>query len=114
MTDPRTGGPEHPDAREAAPNPFAPPSTYRSVSPVPPSTPAGPGPVPPPPVVGPGPGSTSASPGAPAPGTGATATPGVEPAPAASGDRKSTRLNSSHVKISYAVFCLKKKTHTTN
>src|SRR5690606_40741421 len=25
-------------------------------------------------------------------------------------DRKSTRLNSSHVKISYAVFCLKKKT----
>src|SRR5690606_42070303 len=26
------------------------------------------------------------------------------------GDRKSTRLNSSHVKISYAVFCLKKKT----
>src|SRR5690606_39789858 len=27
------------------------------------------------------------------------------------GDRKSTRLNSSHVKISYAVFCLKKKRH---
>src|SRR5436309_7227396 len=27
------------------------------------------------------------------------------------GDRKSTRLNSSHVKISYAVFCLKKKTY---
>src|SRR5690606_41903500 len=26
-------------------------------------------------------------------------------------DRKSTRLNSSHVKISYAVFCLKKKLH---
>src|SRR5699024_12642556 len=26
---------------------------------------------------------------------------------AASGDRKSTRLNSSHVSISYAVFCLK-------
>src|SRR5207249_12298563 len=26
-----------------------------------------------------------------------------------SGDRKSTRLNSSHVSISYAVFCLKKK-----
>src|SRR5690606_41236442 len=25
-------------------------------------------------------------------------------------DRKSTRLNSSHVKISYAVFCVKKKT----
>src|SRR2546430_7330324 len=31
------------------------------------------------------------------------------PAWAASGDRKSTRLNSSHSQISYAVFCLKKK-----
>src|SRR6266513_4012858 len=29
------------------------------------------------------------------------------------GDRKSTRLNSSHVSISYAVFCLKKKKHKT-
>src|SRR5690606_39611090 len=29
-------------------------------------------------------------------------------------DRKSTRLNSSHVKISYAVFCLKKKIQHTN
>src|SRR5438132_7642445 len=29
--------------------------------------------------------------------------------PIASGDRKSTRLNSSHTVISYAVFCLKKK-----
>src|SRR5690625_5927689 len=28
-------------------------------------------------------------------------------------DRKSTRLNSSHVAISYAVFCLKKKIHTS-
>src|SRR5699024_11545649 len=28
-------------------------------------------------------------------------------------DRKSTRLNSSHVSISYAVFCLKKKTRPT-
>src|SRR3712207_7412312 len=28
------------------------------------------------------------------------------------GDRKSTRLNSSHANISYAVFCLKKKNHT--
>src|SRR5690348_17599934 len=28
------------------------------------------------------------------------------------GDRKSTRLNSSHPSISYAVFCLKKKNHT--
>src|SRR5206468_8419423 len=31
--------------------------------------------------------------------------------PAAKGDRKSTRLNSSHDQISYAVFCLKKKKH---
>src|SRR3712207_7143532 len=29
------------------------------------------------------------------------------------GDRKSTRLNSSHANISYAVFCLKKKTKNT-
>src|SRR5438309_4310205 len=29
------------------------------------------------------------------------------------GDRKSTRLNSSHSSISYAVFCLKKKKKTT-
>src|SRR5437870_6243715 len=31
-----------------------------------------------------------------------------------SSDRKSTRLNSSHVAISYAVFCLKKKNKNTN
>src|SRR5690625_6137131 len=30
------------------------------------------------------------------------------------GDRKSTRLNSSHVAISYAVFCLKKKKQKQN
>src|SRR3712207_8005514 len=36
-------------------------------------------------------------------------------APALSGsDRKSTRLNSSHANISYAVFCLKKKNIATN
>src|SRR6266496_2808086 len=35
----------------------------------------------------------------------------VSSAPGAQ-DRKSTRLNSSHVEISYAVFCLKKKEHT--
>src|SRR3712207_7141085 len=29
-------------------------------------------------------------------------------------DRKSTRLNSSHANISYAVFCLKKKTNPNN
>src|SRR5437868_371019 len=34
------------------------------------------------------------------------------PAPIFNGDRKSTRLNSSHVSISYAVFCLKKKKKT--
>src|SRR5439155_26251434 len=33
----------------------------------------------------------------------------VEPNRPARPDRKSTRLNSSHVAISYAVFCLKKK-----
>src|SRR5690606_40285573 len=33
-----------------------------------------------------------------------------EEAPKQAIDRKSTRLNSSHVKISYAVFCLKEKT----
>src|SRR3712207_8378132 len=33
--------------------------------------------------------------------------------PMTPGDRKSTRLNSSHANISYAVFCLKKKTKTT-
>src|SRR5690554_7461685 len=32
---------------------------------------------------------------------------------AAMADRKSTRLNSSHVRISYAVFCLKKKKKNT-
>src|SRR2546422_3478678 len=39
----------------------------------------------------------------------------TSPVPRRSEDRKSTRLNSSHGYISYAVFCLKKKnnTHTT-
>src|SRR2546430_13425847 len=32
----------------------------------------------------------------------------------AAGDRKSTRLNSSHSQISYAVFCLKKKKKRTS
>src|SRR2546427_2459758 len=35
--------------------------------------------------------------------------PHVPPGGACSQDRKSTRLNSSHSQISYAVFCLKKK-----
>src|SRR5256885_8522968 len=49
--------------------------------------------------------------------TGATGTPSSSPlpspspspSPATQPDRKSTRLNSSHLVISYAVFCLKKK-----
>src|SRR5436309_8846073 len=39
---------------------------------------------------------------------------GLARPPAVRGDRKSTRLNSSHVKISYAVFCLKKKNRREN
>src|SRR5256885_5997331 len=43
---------------------------------------------------------------------------GVQPHPPDglrhAGDRKSTRLNSSHLVISYAVFCLKKKKTTDN
>src|SRR6266513_4071268 len=42
--------------------------------------------------------------------TGPTGRPGRRRAPR---DRKSTRLNSSHVSISYAVFCLKKKKKIT-
>src|SRR2546422_4269827 len=38
--------------------------------------------------------------------------PGIHAAVGAEADRKSTRLNSSHGYISYAVFCLKKKTFT--
>src|SRR5207253_6209195 len=43
------------------------------------------------------------------------AAPSIEPVPVFDRvkDRKSTRLNSSHVAISYAVFCLKKKTQPT-
>src|SRR5256885_11195355 len=33
----------------------------------------------------------------------------IQPCPLAESDRKSTRLNSSHLVISYAVFCLKKQ-----
>src|SRR5437868_11547601 len=38
----------------------------------------------------------------------------AEPAATVAPDRKSTRLNSSHVSISYAVFCLKKKKKKNN
>src|SRR3712207_6891213 len=37
----------------------------------------------------------------------------IEPPADRGPDRKSTRLNSSHANISYAVFCLKKKKKTT-
>src|SRR5438552_14075420 len=43
-------------------------------------------------------------------GTGTGAAPVIAAAAREQGDRKSTRLNSSHQIISYAVFCLKKKT----
>src|SRR3712207_8478487 len=44
---------------------------------------------------------------------GAVVVPGnVFNSPAPQVDRKSTRLNSSHANISYAVFCLKKKNNT--
>src|SRR2546426_8600643 len=41
-------------------------------------------------------------------------TPRVSSIASASRDRKSTRLNSSHLVISYAVFCLKKKKYETD
>src|SRR2546430_13497914 len=41
--------------------------------------------------------------------SGGAAMPNLPAGGAAMGDRKSTRLNSSHSQISYAVFCLKKK-----
>src|SRR5690606_40165306 len=44
-------------------------------------------------------------------GAGAAAhTPAPRPRPATGSDRQSTRLNSSHVKTSYAAFCLKNQT----
>src|SRR3712207_7068467 len=45
----------------------------------------------------------------PQPRAAAVAAGGVEEPAARAADRKSTRLNSSHANISYAVFCLKKK-----
>src|SRR2546429_7034679 len=46
---------------------------------------------------------------APPPASAPPAPPGPTGSPAQTQDRKSTRLNSSHGYISYAVFCLKKK-----
>src|SRR5438477_12042469 len=49
------------------------------------------------------------------PGTGDSPTNPTWPSPGIGpGDRKSTRLNSSHMSISYAVFCLKKKKKENN
>src|SRR5689334_25429150 len=42
-----------------------------------------------------------------------TSAEGIDGFSALFADRKSTRLNSSHSSISYAVFCLKKKKYTT-
>src|SRR3712207_8182335 len=42
-------------------------------------------------------------------GSGGAVRVGGRPVPRGGRDRKSTRLNSSHANISYAVFCLKKK-----
>src|SRR5690554_1590884 len=47
------------------------------------------------------------------PAASATASLVIDAAKKADVDRKSTRLNSSHVRISYAVFCLKKKKKKT-
>src|SRR5690242_21597597 len=48
------------------------------------------------------------------PGAGGTIGMGAVAQNAKPEDRKSTRLNSSHMSISYAVFCLKKKKKITN
>src|SRR3712207_6914176 len=47
-------------------------------------------------------------------GTRIGSTPIENPMAVATSDRKSTRLNSSHANISYAVFCLKKKKKNIN
>src|SRR3712207_7085220 len=47
-------------------------------------------------------------------GHGPALTPRARAVKAGRGDRKSTRLNSSHANISYAVFCLKKKRKRPN
>src|SRR5437867_6791013 len=61
------------------------------------------------------PGSLRAGGSGPAPGTGRRTGQGRLDLPGSIRiDRKSTRLNSSHRTISYAVFCLKKKKNTQN
>src|SRR3712207_8373859 len=56
---------------------------------------------------------TTPKPFEPAPDPQGPASPQQRP-PLQEADRKSTRLNSSHANISYAVFCLKKKKNTDN
>src|SRR5690554_7856637 len=58
---------------------------------------------------GPGDGRLPAVVGAGSPGRGGDDLSAPPAGPQSQQDRKSTRLNSSHVRISYAVFCLKKK-----
>src|SRR5690349_23317007 len=59
-------------------------------------------------------GASCACPSPPSPRSSTRHASGRRARPTATPDRKSTRLNSSHVEISYAVFCLKKKKkHTT-
>src|SRR5256885_12837584 len=48
----------------------------------------------------------------PAPAPSSSGSDSATPSRARAEDRKSTSLNSSHLVISYAVFCLKKKKHT--
>src|SRR3712207_9022252 len=60
------------------------------------------------PAMAPGPATAGAPACGPGPRVRARADEATAPR-AAPGDRKSTRLNSSHANISYAVFCLKKK-----
>src|SRR3712207_7126427 len=57
--------------------------------------------------------SSSAWPTVRAPCAGCAARPSSRCGAARARDRKSTRLNSSHANISYAVFCLKKKKNTS-
>src|SRR5690625_5314372 len=93
MPVPGLGGPQ-PDP-QTSPQPDTGPAPQDPGTPPPPDTESGP-----------------ADAGSPAPSdTPAPSTPPPSAPPAPAGpDRKSTRLNSSHVAISYSVFCLKKKT----
>src|SRR5207302_6834156 len=113
---PQNGNTEHTDAHDQAPPPklnppvlppWAVPGPFNRDIPLAPQN------VPPPfststwNPIGPAPLTGGGGPG----GTGVVSgrISGIAVDPTNNKDRKSTRLNSSHVKISYAVFCLKKK-----